>query len=137
MKLHELPQRRLESTVQLMEAALDRMERLVSEGGKEGIVAVVNNSLSREDRVFLLEKISQLRGSLKDFAERFELQTRSRDIRQILGGELSSAWVMLENCMPTRMKGYGVKFDDPVRMALEEQIEGLLTQVIALRDGLQ
>lgn len=59
--------------------------------------------------------------------------TPSRDIRQVLNAELSSAWVMLENCRPKRMKGYGVEFDPAARAALEESVEHLVAQVIALR----
>jgi hypothetical protein len=38
MKLHELHQRRLAATVSLVESALDRMERLLSENSQDSVV---------------------------------------------------------------------------------------------------
>ncbi len=133
MTLHELHRRRLEATVQLIENGLDRAERLLREGGQKGIVSAVENTLSNADRDSLLEKIGQLRAALRNFAERFRLERHPLEIRQVLNAELSSAWVMLENCRPKRMKGYGVAFDDQTRKALEESIEQLLAQVNTLR----
>jgi hypothetical protein len=74
---------------------------------------------------------------LQDFAERFWLQRHATDIRQVLNAELSSAWVMVENCRPERMKGYAAEFDPRVREALEEHLERLLAQIIGLRARLR
>ncbi len=137
MKLHELHQRRLEATVSLVENSLDRMERLLAEGGLNGIVRAVEDTLSSDERSFLLEKIRQFRNALHDFAEQFSLQRHPVDIHQVLNAELSSVWVMLENCRPKRMKGDGVEFDARTRTVLEESVEDLVAQVIALRAKLR
>ncbi len=133
MTLHELHRRRLEATVQLIENGLDRAERLLREDGQKGIVSAVENTLSNADRDSLLEKISQLRSALRNFAERFRLERHPLEIRQVLNAELSSAWVMLENCRPKRMKGYGQPFQEAARKQLEESVEELLAQVKNLR----
>lgn len=49
---------------------------------------------------------------------------------------LSSLWVMLENCRPRRMKGYGVSFPPETRQLIEQKLEGLLERVAALRSAL-
>ncbi len=137
MKLHDLQQRKLEATVSLVESGLDRVERLLSDYGQKGIVRTFEDTLSAEERAALLEKVYQLRGELHVFAQRFGLQRHPVDIQQVLNAELSSVWVMLENCRPNRMKGYGVEFDPEVRKALEESLERLLSQVIAVRAKLR
>lgn len=131
--LHELHQRRLDATVSLVEDGLDRMERLLLEGGRSGIVRTVKDTLSAEDRDDLLERVRKLRALLHAFAQEFSLAHKPMDIRQVLNAELSSAWVMLENCRPKRMKGYGVEFDPAARAALENSVQELIERVIALR----
>ncbi len=137
MKLHELHQRRLEATVSLIESSLDQMESLLTEGGQSGIVRAVEDTLSTEERASLLEEVRRLRDALHSFARQFSLQRHPVDIRQVLNAEVSSAWVMLENCRPKRMKGYGVEFDAHTRAALEESVEHLVSQVTALRKKLR
>ncbi len=131
--LHELHQRRLKATVNLVECGLDRMDQLLAEGGRTGIVQTVEDTLSADDREFLLERIARLRSLLHAFAQQFSLPQQPMDIRQVLNAELSSAWVMLENCRPKRMKGYGVEFDPAARVALEDSVQELIEWVIALR----
>ncbi len=131
--LHELHQRRLRATVNLVQGGLDRMERLLAEGGRSGSVQTVENTLSADDREFLLERIRRLRTLLHAFAQQFSLPHQPMDIRQVLNAELSSAWVMLENCRPKRMRGFGVEFDPAARTALENSVQELIERVIALR----
>ncbi len=137
MELHELHKRRLEATVRLVEDAMDRMERLLAEGGREGIVRAVEDSFSAEERREFGEEVRRLREALADLARRFSLERHPMEIRQVLNAELSSAWVMLENCRPKRMKGYGVAFEPEQRRALEESVEELLGHVRSLRSKLQ
>ncbi len=133
MKLHELHQRRLEATVSLVENALDRMERMLSENSQDSVVRAVEDTLSPDERASFLDEVRQLREELHRLAQQYSLQRHPVDIRQVLNAELSSAWVMLENCRPKRMKGYGVEFDPAVRASLEENVERLLARVITLR----
>ncbi len=132
--LHDLHRRRLGATVQLLEQSLARMEDLLRHSERKAILSRVENTLSREDREGILDKIRELRAALEDLAERFMLPGQSLDVRQILGAELATAWVMLENCRPKRMKGYGVEFGEKERKALEESVEELLAKVVALRE---
>ncbi len=137
MELHELHRRRLEATLPLVENGLDRMERLLEGSGEKGIAHAVESTLPEEERTILLEKIRRLRNALRTFAERFALREHQLDLRQVLNAELSSAWVMLENCRPKRMKGYGVEWEESVRAELDEHVNSLLAQVIALRGALR
>jgi hypothetical protein len=133
MKLHELHARKLEATVQLIEDGVERSADQLRGAGQQGIVRAVESGLSEEERAELLEKLGEFRAALRRFAERFRLERRALDLRQVLNAEFSSAWVMLENCRPRRMKGYGVAFGAEEREALEESVEELLARVKELR----
>ena len=133
VRLHELHERRLGATVKLIEQSLDRIEHLLRSRRRAGTVDAVDDTLSPESHHELLGKVGQLRERLADFAAQFGLQPHTMDIRQILNAELSTAWVMLENCRPKRMKGYGVPFSEDVRQAIEASVEELLAQVRELQ----
>jgi hypothetical protein len=130
--LHELHRRRLEATVQLVEESLERVERLIAERSGGSLKAVQNPFLP-EDRQHLLTAIHELRSKLASFVVACQLKRRSVDLRQILNSELISAWVMLENCRPKRMKGYGIEFAESSSKALDEGVESLLEQLDKLR----
>lgn len=132
MKLDELHQRRLEATVQLLEESVARCRRWLA-GTDGGIVRVVRSSLEEAERERLLAEIDLFHAELHRFAAEFELQARPVDVMQLLNAEVSTAWVMLENCRPKRMKGYGVAFDPAVARALNGEVERLLEHVAVLR----
>lgn len=134
MNLHEFHARRLESTVSLSEAAIDRTEQLLRAGGQNGVIRKVRDSLSSEVRAELLGRLRELRQALEALAADFALAPHGLDIRQILDAEFSTLWVMFENCRPGRMKGYGQAFDPQARAALESHVEKLLSAVLSLRE---
>jgi hypothetical protein len=132
MKLNERHQRRLEATVQLLEESIARCQRWLA-GSGEGIVRVVRSSIEENERQRLATALDRFRASLKRFAAHFELEARPVDLAQVLNAEFSTAWVMLENCRPKRMKGYGVAFDPATAAELNNNIDRLLREVEALR----
>jgi hypothetical protein len=133
MKLHEFHARRLESTLGLAEASISRMEKLLTEGGHDGAVRKVEDTLSGEARDAILNQIRALRALLAEMAAALSLHARSMDIRRVLDAELSTLWMMFENCRPSRMKGYGQEFEPQARAALEKYIERMVDLVVALR----
>jgi hypothetical protein len=132
MKLDELHRRRLEATVQLLEESIARCRRWLG-GTGEGIVRVVRSSIGDAERERLLREIDLFHAELHKFAARFELEPRAVDLTQLLNAEISTAWVMLENCRPKRMKGYGVAFDPAAAAKLDSEVDRLLERVDVLR----
>lgn len=132
MKLDERHRRRLEATVQLLEESLARCRRWL-DGTGEGIVRVVRSTIGEEERERLVREMDRLHTALHGFAEEFELESRAVDVEQLLNAEFSSAWVMLENCRPKRMKGYGVAFDPGAAAKLDAEVDRLLENVRVLR----
>lgn len=132
MKLDELHRRRLEATVQLLEESVARCRRWLG-GTGEGIVRVVHMSIDDGERERLLREVDLLHAALHKFAAQFELEPKAVDLTQLLNAEVSTAWVMLENCRPKRMKGYGVAFKPEVAERLNGEVDRLLERVGVLR----
>ena len=135
MKLDDHHQRRLEATVQLLEESIARCRRWLS-GPGEGILRVVEASIDPAERERLLREIDLFHAALHRFAAEFELEPRPMNIAQLLNAEFSTAWVMLENCRPKRMKGYGVPFDPAAATNLNGEVDRLLERVEILRKEL-
>jgi hypothetical protein len=133
MKLDDHHQRRLEATVQLLEESIARCRRWLT-GGHEGILRVVQTSIDPAERERLLREIDLFHAALHRFAAEFDLEPRPMSLAQLLNAEFSTAWVMLENCRPKRMKGYGVAFDPDTATALNAEVDRLLVRVEVLRD---
>jgi hypothetical protein len=137
MKLHEFHARSLESSLTLADASIHRMERLLTDGGEDGVVRIIENTLTRETRDKLLDSIHTLRSMLSTIAECFSLQPHPLDIRRVLDAETSALWVLFEDCRPSRMKGYGQEFSSEARAELDKNIDRLIAHVRSMRLQLQ
>jgi len=133
MILHEYHARSLEATLSRADDAMHRMERLLANAGQGGAVRKVENTLSNEAREALLAQLRALRTLLSSLATAFSLEPHALDIRRVLDAELSTLWVLFEDCRPSRMKGYGQPFAAEARSELEERVEALLAHVAAMR----
>ena len=132
MALDELHARRLMTVMTVVENALDRIEHLleaVEEGKYAGNSAPPPPSDLRKLRV----AAGQMRQRLQAAAERFEVRSSRPHWRQQLTAELSTLWVVLENAMPRRMKGYGREFTADDRADWEGLIRDLLHDIESMR----
>ena len=130
MALDELHARRL-ATVAIFESALDRMELVLKSlespyGDGPSPVQAEHIGLARE-------KMRTIRTRLSASLNRFSVQLRKPEPRQMLAAELSTLWVVLENARPERMKGYGREFDPLDKADWEELIEGLISDIEEIR----
>ncbi|HEV8384858.1 MAG TPA: hypothetical protein VGQ11_08295 [Candidatus Acidoferrales bacterium] len=133
IELHELHRRRLEATLKLLSDSLARIDHQLAGNAPRDKEKGIVSTLSAEAQAELLAALAEFRGGLAEFSTHFELQRHAIDIRQFLNAEFSTAWVMLENCRPRRMKGYGVVFEEAAKKDLEANVEKLLLQVSKLR----
>jgi hypothetical protein len=133
MKLHEFHARSLEATLSQADESIHRMEQLLAEGGQDGVVRKIENTLSAESREILLVTVRSLRTLLTSMAQTFSLQPRPLDLRRVLAAEVSHLWVLFENCRPERMKGYGQEFAKDARETLEKNVDALLAEILRLR----
>lgn len=136
MKLHEYHARSLEATLSRADEAIDRMERLLTNAGQNGAIRKIEDTLSREGREHLLRQLRSLKALLSDLAKSLCLQAHPLDMRRVLDAEISTLWVLFENCRPTRMKGYGQEFAADARPTLEASLDKLLEQIRMMRTQL-
>jgi hypothetical protein len=132
MTLHEFHARSLASTLTLADASVRRMERLLANGGEEGLIRFVRNTLSTEESTALLRDVRSLHEMLRAMAESFSLQRNSLDLRRVLDAELSTLWVLFEDCRPARMKGYGQDFSPEDGTRLDETVSRMTAHVMAM-----
>lgn len=131
MALDELHARRLATVASVFETALDRMELVLkSLESANG----VDPSPIRSAHIRLARDMMQtIRTRLTASLNRFSIQLRKPEPRQLLAAELSTLWVVLENARPERMKGYGREFSPADKADWENLIEGLMRDIDEIR----
>jgi len=137
MTLHEYHSRSLEAALIRADESIHRMRQLLTDGGQDGVVRKIENTLPMETREALLANVASLRALLAAAAQTFSLQPHPLDMRSVLNAELATLWVIFENCRPARMKGYGQDFSQDAREKLEKNVDALLAEILKLRAQLE
>lgn len=137
MQLHEFHSRSLESSVGLADDAARRMERLLLEGGQQGLIRPITNSLSPQASEMLLAQVRELRSLLVQMVENFSLSPHPLDLHQVLVAEVSALWVIFEDCRPDRMRGYGQEFSPQAKVALEQLVDRLAKHTFAMASSMR
>jgi len=133
MALDELHERRLATLISLFEDALDRIELVMSAAQHER--ANDAQPPPTGDQVGEIRTTAaEIRRRLEAATQRFGVKRARPGWRQKIAGELSTLWVVLENTMPGRMKGYGREFKPQDQSDWERLIRDLLRDVDKLRE---
>jgi hypothetical protein len=133
MPLHELHARRLATVINMVEAALDRFEIVLRGIENNPAPAGSGSQLSPEQVRRIHQAMESIRGRLKHAGERFAIKRTKPEPRQVLAAELSTLWVMLENALPKRMKGYGRELAPEDKNDWENTVQGLLREIDMVR----
>ena len=131
MALDELHARRLATVAIIFESALERMELVLK--SLESRYGEGPSPVQAEHIALAREKMRTIRTRLSASLNRFSIQLRKPEPRQILSAELSTLWVVLENARPEKMKGYGREFSPADKADWEELIEGLISDIQEIR----
>ncbi len=133
MPLHESHARRLATVVSLVEDAMERIEMTLQ--ALENHVADPHDSsnLSSAQIHRLRREMGSVRKHLEEVTTRFSVRRQKPDARQVLAAELSTLWVILENALPERMKGYGREFAPEDRADWARLIRTLLEDTNRIR----
>jgi hypothetical protein len=131
MALDELHARRLATVAGIFESALDRMALVLK--SLESPYGEAPAPVQAEHIGLAREKMRTIRTRLSAALNRFSIQLRKPEPRQVLAAELSTLWVVLENARPERMKGYGREFSPADKADWEELIEGLMWDIDEIR----
>ncbi len=130
MSLDELHARRISTVISVTEDALARIELALEQAEKSKRHA---RSLTPARIQARRQKIASIRRALEKAVERFDLRPSKPEPQQVLAAELSSLWVVLENALPKRLKGYGREWDPDEKADWEKTVHHLLHAVEELR----
>jgi hypothetical protein len=123
--LNEAQKRSVSVTMVLVDQALSLCERLLRQGGEQGLLYTIQDDLSAPQKDKLLQSIQGMRQILDQLEMSFQLTHHVSTLRQLIGGELTYLWTTLEECASHRLRGYG-----PVPASLKANLDPLLVQLI-------
>jgi hypothetical protein len=124
--LNEAQKRSVSVTMVLVDQALALCERLLRQGGEQGLLYMIEDDLSTLQKDKLLQRIQEMRQILEQLDVSFQLTHHVSTLTQLIGGELTYLWTTLEECASHRLRGYGL-----VSEALKSNLDPLLVQLIA------
>ena len=133
MALDELHERRLATLMNLFDDALDRIE-LVLVTAEQGRPGDTDPPPTRDDIDDFRAVAASMRRRLYAARMRFGVNQTRPGWRQKVAAELSTLWVVLENTLPKRMKGYGREFKPQDQSDWEQLVCGLLRDVDRMRE---
>jgi len=133
MALDELHERRLATLMNLFDDALDRIELVLATAQQRR--AGHTEPPPTPDEVNLVQATAaKIHGRLEAAVQRFGVKRARPGWRQKIAAELSTLWVVLENAMPKRMKGYGRDFKPQDQSDWERLIRDLLWDIDKMRE---
>ena len=98
--------------------------------------------LNKADRTTTQDEINLIRATAANMHRRldavvlrFGVKRVGPGWRQKIAAELSTLWVVLENAMPKRMKGYGRDFNPQDRSDWEQLVRDLLRDIDKMREA--
>ena len=121
----EPQQRRVETTLMLVDKAVQRVEFLLDRAVRHHGPSGVTSSLDEQTVRRLRERFRQLQDAAAELYRGYGFHGRRLDLERVLDAELSSLWEMLEDCRPERMRGFGPMEEQTARQ-LEADIQPLL-----------
>jgi hypothetical protein len=134
MPLDELHERRLTTLMNVFDDALDRIELMLA-------TARAGRAVDAEPPPTDSE-VSEIHAAAKDARRRLEAAVVRFGVkrvrpswRQKIAAELSTLWVVLENAMPKRMRGYGRDFKPQDQLDWECVVRDLLRDIDRMRDA--
>lgn len=126
-----LPQRRhLESVLRYVEQSLDVAERELDAEPGRGILHQLQSDLDRRERERLRESIANARDVLGTIADRFALETSSRDVRRSIVSRFNLLAIDAGSASSHGLRSYG-PVDEELPAALDPLVEALARELEA------
>ena len=126
--LNEGHLRRLSSVMAIVDSMISRMLDMLDDRARATPMTVVEGALSAEERRSLEKSLAGLRSLIAGFAGKYDLEPSKKRLRRVLITDASQIWTLLEDCRPSRMRGYG-KINDSDAEALETEIQKFLSKI--------
>jgi hypothetical protein len=130
--LDELHERRLATLMNVFDDALDRIE-LVLATSQQGRAGDAEPPPTDDEAGEFRVVAANIHRRIEAAVLRFGVNRARPGWRQKIAAELSTLWVVLENAMPKRMKGYGREFKPQDQVDWEHLIRDLLRDIDRMR----
>jgi hypothetical protein len=131
-RLTEGQRRALSSGLLIVDGAAVRMLNLLENRSLPATMTVIEGAVSPQEREHIHRRLDQLQALIAEFVRKYDLQPATRNVRRILAADASQIWVTLEDCRPTRIRGYGT-----MPPAQAESLEADLSQMLQIASWLR
>jgi hypothetical protein len=91
----------------IVDAAAVRMLDLLEDRNSPAAMKTVEGSVTESEREHVKASLLQLQALIASFVRKYDLQPSKKNLRRILASDVSQIWVTLEDCRPSRIRGYG------------------------------
>ncbi len=115
-----------------LERTLDEFEHLL-DSPPAGITYAVEVDFAPATVRQIHETCRDLREQIAEVAAAFDVRRRRINVRRIIAGDMSIAWVNLQDLRPSRLQGYG-DVDPSLSETLAPRLERLGQLTMAIRD---
>ncbi|HUJ95435.1 MAG TPA: hypothetical protein VLW84_09245 [Terriglobales bacterium] len=131
-ELSESHRRVIGSGMLIVDAAAVRMLNLLESRSSPPAMNVIEGSVTEREREHLRARLKELQSLIASFVQKYDLQPSRKNLRRILTSDVSQIWVTLEDCRPTRIRGYGAMPESSAEL-LESDLQRMLRIANELR----
>jgi len=131
-ELSESHRRVIGSGMLIVDAAAVRMLNLLESRSSPPAMNVIEGSVTEREREHLRARLKELQSLIASFVQKYDLQPSRKNLRRILTSDVSQIWVTLEDCRPTRIRGYGAMPESSAEL-LESDLQRMLRIATELR----
>lgn len=124
-RLNEDQKRQVSTTMVVVDASLALCERLLRQGGAQGLLYTIQDDLSPWQKAHLWSHLQEMHAVLSQLDEKWRLTHRVSSLTREIAGELFYLWTIIEECASHRLRGYG-----PVDGSLKAELDPRLVQLI-------
>ncbi len=116
----------------IVDAAAVRMLDLLEDRNSPAAMKTIEGSVTESEREHVRASLLQLQALIASFVRKYDLQPSKKNLRRILAADVSQIWVALEDCRPSRIRGYGA-----MPMSSAEPLEADLQELLLVANRLR
>jgi hypothetical protein len=128
-------QRALQGGLYVVEKSLRTLIEVLDHPQMSGITYSVQGAIDPQSDAVARPEIEAMLKEVELLKEFFRLPTQAQSAKRVIHSCLSEVWVILNECKPERIQGYG-KLNDSDSRYLDEHIDALLLRLRRLEDAL-
>lgn len=124
-ELAESHRRVLGSGMSIVDSSVVRVLDLLDARNSPAAIPPVEGSIPEDEKIEIKRRLLQLQDLIRLLVEKYDLEPSKKNLSRVLAAEVSQIWVILEDCRPGRMRGYGAMAESAAD-ALEADVAKML-----------